>query len=132
MTGNAKDAPGEQPPCFGVVAVSLPEMGAIAAKLDGKRGIVIQQKRNIPRSGDGHKGFSGARNVIITCVLKAQLQASHIAGIKRRGQGIAKGQRVKPLGGDEIEPTGLFRHDGARVKSEAPHKPEADFLARSG
>jgi hypothetical protein len=100
-----------------VVAISLPEMGAIAAKLNGERSIVIQQKCNIPRSGYGHKGFRGTRNVIIACVLKAQLQASDIAGIKRSRKRIAKDQRVKPLGGNEIEPTGLFRHDRASVRN---------------
>lgn len=132
MASDAENAPGEQPPCLGVVAISLPEMGAIAAKLDGKSSIVIQQKRYIPRSGDGHQGFRGARDVIIACVLETQLQASDIAGIKRCRKRIAKDQRVKPLGCNEIEPTGLVRHDRASVRNEAPHKPEEVFLARSG
>lgn len=125
MASDAENAPSEWPTRLGMIAVSLAEMGAIAAKLDRERSIVIQQKRNIPRSGDGHQGFRGARNVIIVCVLEAQLQTSDIPGIERRREGIAKDQWVKPLRGDEIEPTGLFRHDegpGCEVRRHKSRK----------
>jgi len=95
-----------------VIAIRLTEMRAITSKLCCKRSIVIQQERDISRGGDGHKDVCGARDLVFAGVLEAQLQAGDIAGIERRGQGIAKAQRIEPLRGDEVKPAGGIRHDG--------------------
>jgi hypothetical protein len=110
VAGNAKNAPIKQPTCFGVIAIRLAEMRAITAKPYRKLRIVIQEKRNTPGRSDGHKDFCGALDLIFAGVLQAQLQASDIAGIERCGQGIAKRQRVKSLGGDKVKSAGSVRH----------------------
>ena len=69
-----------------MVAISLAEMRTITAKLCRKCRIVIQEKRNIPGRSDGHKDFRCTRDGVFSSVLKAQLQASDIAGIERSGQ----------------------------------------------
>jgi hypothetical protein len=111
VTGDAKDAPFEQPAPFGVVAIPLAKMRAIAAELCRKRCIIIQQKRHTPRCRDGHESIRGTRNFVFCRILQAQLQAGDIAGIKRSSQGIAKTKGIKPLRRDEIEPAGSVRHD---------------------
>ena len=111
MAGNAQDTPFEQPPRLRMVAIALAEMRAITAKLHRKCRIVIQEKRNIPGRSNGHQDFRCTRDGVFGGVLKAQLQASDIAGIECGGQGIPKGERIKPLRRDEIESAGSIRHD---------------------
>jgi hypothetical protein len=101
-----------------MVPIALAEMRAITAKLDRKSCIVIQNKGNIPSRHNGHECFRRACDVIFSRALETQLQARDITSIQGCGQWITKGQRVKPLRGDEIEPAGSFRHDGRQSVGE--------------
>ena len=94
-----------------MIAISLAEMRTITAKLCRKCRIIIQEKRDIPGRCDGHKDFRCTRDGVFSGVLKAQLKASDIAGIECSGQGIPKGEGIKPLRRDEIESAGSIRHD---------------------
>jgi hypothetical protein len=64
LASYAKNTAREQPARFGVIAIGLAEMRAVAAKFNREQSIVIQQKRDVARSSNGHQDFGGARNVI--------------------------------------------------------------------
>ena len=82
MAGDAKNAPFQQAPGIGMVAITLTKMRAITAKLGRKRRVIIQQKRHITGRRDGHEDIRGSGDVIFRGVLEAQLQAGDIARIQ--------------------------------------------------
>ena len=110
MAGDTKNAPIKQAARFGVIAIGLAEMRAIAAELGSESSIVIQQKRDIPRGRNGHQDFRRALDLVFTGVLQAQLQAGNIAGIERCGERIAKDRGIQSLRGDEVKPAESVRH----------------------
>ena len=56
------------------------------------------------------------------------MNTGDITRIQRRSKLGLKSYRIKLLRGDEVEPTGRFRHWALPGVDGAPNKPEADFL----
>jgi hypothetical protein len=81
-------------------------MDAVASRLSGKIGPVVEKEHNVTVLAERPQNLRGAENSHIFRILQAHLQTGHLFGIKGGGEGLAEGDRIKLRRGDKVEPTG--------------------------
>src|SRR5260221_9374373 len=90
MAGDADDAIGtEQAARLIIGSILLPDMDAVAARLGGEIGPVVEQESDAAPLRYWQQNVAGAFDVVIRRVFQAELYAGDVAGVEGLRQGVA-------------------------------------------
>ncbi len=105
MAGDADDPIGaDQPARLLVRSILLADMDAIAARLGGEIGPVVEQEGGAAPLRDRLQDVAGAPDVVIGGLFQAKLHAGDVARVEGLRQRVAKAQGIECRRRHQIEP----------------------------